>query len=223
MTRRKRQRNRNVIWYNPPFSKTVKTNIARNFLLLIDKQFPPNNKLNTLFNRHTVRVSYSCTENKKSFVDRHNKTVLKLNNQQQSQQNNTINCNCRRSSECPVDGQCLTKSVVYKAEVTTTDNDKIQTYIGVTANEFKTRYRNHGKSLRNSKYKNETELSKHVWKLKTENRPFKIKWSFVKKISAGGSGTCRLCLEEKLLIMKGRNKNLLNKRSEIFSKCRHLI
>ena len=35
--------------------------------------------------------------------------------------------------------------MVYEAEgeVKTTDNDKIQTYIGVTANEFKTRYRKH--------------------------------------------------------------------------------
>lgn len=33
-TRRSRQRN--IIWYNPPFSKNVKTNIARNFLHLIE-------------------------------------------------------------------------------------------------------------------------------------------------------------------------------------------
>ncbi len=39
-TRRNRQRN--IIWFNPPFSKNVKTNIARNSLCLIDKHFPPN-------------------------------------------------------------------------------------------------------------------------------------------------------------------------------------
>ena len=149
-------------------------------------------------------------------MDRNNKTILKRNNHQQTQQSNTITCNCRRPSECPTDGKCLTKSVVYQAEVTTTDNDKIQTYIGVTANEFKTRYRNHVKSLRNRKYQNDTELSKHVWKLKSENRPFVIKWSLVKKIPAE-------VLEEKLLIMKGSKKYLLNKRSEIFSKCRHVM
>ena len=32
-----------------------------------------------------------------------------------------------------------------------------------------------------------------------------------------------LCLEEKLMIMKGRSKNILNRRSEIFTKCRHVI
>ena len=34
---------------------------------------------------------------------------------------------------------------------------------------------------------------------------------------------CSLCLEEKLMIMKGRSKNFLNRRSEMFSKCRHVI
>ena len=37
----KRRRQRNIIWFNPTFSKSVKTNIARNFLQLLDKHFPP--------------------------------------------------------------------------------------------------------------------------------------------------------------------------------------
>ncbi len=75
--RTQHKRQRNVMWYNPPYSKNVKTNIAREFLQLIDKHFPPNNKLHKLFNRHTIRVSYSCSENMKSFINRHNKTILK--------------------------------------------------------------------------------------------------------------------------------------------------
>ena len=35
----KRNRSRNVIWYNPPFSRNVTTNIGRLFLNLIDKHF----------------------------------------------------------------------------------------------------------------------------------------------------------------------------------------
>ena len=60
-----RNRQRNIIWFNPPFSKNVKTNIARNFLCLIDKHFPPNHKLHKIFNRNTVKVSYSCMNNVK--------------------------------------------------------------------------------------------------------------------------------------------------------------
>ena len=37
-----------------------------------------------------------------------------------------------------------------------------------------------------------------------------------------GTRKCRLCLEEKLLIIKGRKKkNFSKKRSELFSKCQH--
>ncbi len=72
-TRRNRQRN--IIWFNPPFSKNVKTNIARNFLCLIDKHFPPNHKLHKIFNRNTVKVSYSCMNNVKSIISKHNTRI----------------------------------------------------------------------------------------------------------------------------------------------------
>ena len=89
--------------------------------------------------------------------------------------------------------------------------------------EFKTRYRNHAKSFTNKKYSTETELSKHVWKLKAAKKPFSIIWSLLKNVPAykAGSRRCNLCLEEKLTIMKNKNNSLLNKRSELFTKCRH--
>ena len=165
----------------------------------------------------------------KSFLDKHNKIILKKHtNTLNSERLNTDDgklCNCRQRENCLTDGKCLTKSVVYKAEVTTTDDNARQTYIGVTANDFKTRYRNHLKSERSEKYKHETELSKHVWNLKKENRQFSIRWTIVKQIPAGRNEkrNCALCLEEKLMIMKDRSKNILNRRSEMFSKCRHVI
>ena len=121
-------------------------------------------------------------------------------------------------------GNCLQANVVYKAEITTTDNNQTKTYIGVTANEFKIRFRNHTESISNIKYQNETELFKYIWQLKKSNRPHKIKWGIIKKIPAckPGQRRCGLCVGGKLLILKGRNKNILNKRSELFSKCRHV-
>ena len=123
-----------------------------------------------------------------------------------------------------IQGNCLKTNAIYKAEVTTTDNNETGTYIGITANDFKTRYRNHSKSLNNKKYHNETELSQHVWQLKDNKRKYTIKWEIIKQLppSKAGSRKCRLCLEEKLLILKGRKKNILNKRSELFSACRHV-
>jgi hypothetical protein len=35
-----RRRRRNIIWFNLPFSKTIQTNVCRNFLQLIGKHFP---------------------------------------------------------------------------------------------------------------------------------------------------------------------------------------
>ena len=62
--RRKRMnRQRNIIWFNPPFSKNVSTNIGCTFLKLVDKHFPKKSKLNRIFNRNTLKVSYSCMKN----------------------------------------------------------------------------------------------------------------------------------------------------------------
>ena len=36
----RRNRPRNILWYNPPFSKNVKTNVGKCFLSLIDQRFP---------------------------------------------------------------------------------------------------------------------------------------------------------------------------------------
>jgi hypothetical protein len=45
----------------------------------------------------------------------------------------------------PLGKHCLESSLVYQAEVTTRDNGEIKHYIGMTANSFKERYRNHKK------------------------------------------------------------------------------
>ena len=220
-TRKRHNRQCNVLWYNPPYSKNVKTNLAQNFLQLIDKHFPPNNKLNKLFNRHTVRVSYSCNENMRTFISRHNKTILK-NQDRQNKTNETRDCNCRQNRQCPIEGKCLQTNVVYKADITTTDNNDTKTYIGVTSNDFKTRYRNHCKSINNIKYRNETELSKHIWQIKENGRSYEVKWGIIKQFTTPvNSKKCYLCLEEKLLILKSRKK-LLNKRSDLFNTCRHV-
>ena len=55
--KKNRQRRRNIIWFHPPFSQTVKTNIARLFLRLLGKHFPCLHILRKLFNRNTIKVS----------------------------------------------------------------------------------------------------------------------------------------------------------------------
>ena len=53
--------------------KTIKTtNVAKRFLQLIDKHFPKGHALHKLFNRNTVKVSYSCMNNMASIISGHN-------------------------------------------------------------------------------------------------------------------------------------------------------
>ena len=78
-------------------------------------------------------------------------------------------CNCRQKNKYPLDGNCLQSSVIYQATVTRKDINTTETYIGLTENDFKTRYRNHATSFRQAKHRNSTELSKHIWTLKENN------------------------------------------------------
>ena len=217
-----RTRTRNIIWFNPPFSKNVRTNVGRNFLNLIDKHFPASNPLHKIFNRNSVKVSYSCMDNCKSVISKHNFGTL-LKNKSDVVAPTKENCNCIESTECPLNNNCLTKSVVYKAEVTD-DTGVIRDYIGMTSNTFKKRFYNHKTSFKDTSYIKSTELSKHIWNLKNKKRTFNIKWSILKQASSpyrSGAKSCNLCLQEKLEILKGDKKRLLNRRCELFSKCCH--
>ena len=59
LTPSKKVRQRKIIWFNPPYSVNVETNIGKTFLKLIDKHFPKINKFHKIFNRNNVKVSYS--------------------------------------------------------------------------------------------------------------------------------------------------------------------
>ena len=67
-TQSKTTRKRNIIWFSPPYSKNIKTNVAQKFLRLIGKYFPKSSKLHKIFNRNSNKVSYSCMPNVKSNI-----------------------------------------------------------------------------------------------------------------------------------------------------------
>ena len=62
-TRKSKARKRKITWYNPPWDSNVKTSLGLKFLFIVDKCFPKNHPLNKIFNRHTLKVSYSCMPN----------------------------------------------------------------------------------------------------------------------------------------------------------------
>ena len=86
--RKRKNRQRNITWFSPPFSKNVSTNIGCTFLKLVDKHFPKKSKLNRIFNRNTLKLSYSCMPNVASIIKAHNKQTpekdKKTNNKQGS-------------------------------------------------------------------------------------------------------------------------------------------
>ena len=72
-------------------------------------------------------------------------------------------------------------------------------------------------------YKHDTKLSTEYWNLKTKQLNPRISWKIkgIYKSYNPTSKRCNLCLTEKLEILDDPDKNLLNKRSEIISQCRH--
>ena len=71
-----RKRARHITWYNPPWNSRVKINLGKKFLFIVDKCFPRKHPPHKIFNRHTLKLSYSCMLNLKSIMASHNKTVL---------------------------------------------------------------------------------------------------------------------------------------------------
>ena len=51
-------RGQKTVWFKPPYSSNVATNIGKTFLLLLDKHFPKAHKLSKVFNRNNVKKSY---------------------------------------------------------------------------------------------------------------------------------------------------------------------
>ena len=75
--KRKRNCQRKIIWYNPPWNANIKTNLGRKFLNIIYRCFPIGQPLHKiLFNKHTLKLSYSCMPNMKSIISSHNKALL---------------------------------------------------------------------------------------------------------------------------------------------------
>ena len=193
----RKNRNRKIIWFNPPYNESVKTNIGKQFLKLVKKHFPRHHKYNKVFNTNTIKLSYSCSTDMKNLIKQHNSRVLTEPTSHQEK-----SCNCRNKNSCPLDGNCQVKNIVYKATVTTEQNYRI--YYGTAEGEFKTRYNNHTNSFRHRKNINETELSKYIWQLNDKNIDFNLKWEIDAFTFPYKCGTrrCDLCLNEKLSIIR---------------------
>ena len=83
-------------------------------------------KLHKIFNRSTVKVSYSCMPNMGTITKRHNTRVSGAEHESNDQ---SRPCNCRKPDHCPLNGEFLAISIVYEAIVDTDNTPAPKTYI----------------------------------------------------------------------------------------------
>ena len=58
-----KNRSRNITWFHPPYSKHVATNVGKKFLSIVKDCFKQNHPLRKIFNKNTLKISYSCMPN----------------------------------------------------------------------------------------------------------------------------------------------------------------
>ena len=151
----------------------------------------------------------------KTIINNYNKNILG-----KKPSINTSTC----KESCPLNEQCQIGEVVYKGILSSNQpNYKEKKHFGNGEESFKGRLYNHNLSFRNKFFKNYTELSKQLWEIKMKNYTPKITWKIIRKCLPYNynSRKCYLCLNEKLEIALYEGENLLNKKTELISKCRH--
>ena len=126
-----RNRKRKVLWFNPPYSQNVKTNIGKLFLKLVRKYFHKNSKYHKIFNRNTLKLSSCCTINFGNIIWAKQMATT------------TAKCNCRSKPICSWNNEGLPQCLVYIATSTTPSHGFV--YYGTSVGEFKTRCNNHAK------------------------------------------------------------------------------
>ena len=84
----KRNRQRNIIWFNPPFSRAVSTDVRKRFVQLASP-FLTLQQAPKIFKNNTAKVSYCCTQNIASIIKSHNKKLINTSIK------TTLACNCR--------------------------------------------------------------------------------------------------------------------------------
>ena len=108
--------------------------------------------------------------NMKAKMSAHNKATLKSSKEPEP----NLPCNCRVKESCPLQGKCRYENIVYRAVVNQGDKETEQSYIGISSEEFKLRYKNHNSSFRHKHKEAETTLSKYIWELKDKGKEAKV-------------------------------------------------
>ena len=191
-------------------------------LNLIDSNFKKDNPLRSMMNRNFCKISYRTTQNFGQLIASYNAKLLRDSKNEPQRE-----CNCRVISECPLNGKCLLKNLVYQATIEPKNlvntNFKVETYIGLTSTTFKARLANHKASIKNRGLMASCKLAQHCWSLKDNKVDFNIRWKIIcrAKTFSPINNVCNLCLNEKMFIVFFPSMASLNSRTELTTNCRH--
>ena len=131
---------RQIIWFNPPFSRSMKTNLGNEFFKMLKCHFPKCHQMSQIFNKNTIKLSYSCCRNISSNISSNNQIVT-------NPPPPNYGCNCRNKSDCPLDNKCLTPRIVYR-EIVSVTNKPYKKNFRISETPFKDHYRNHTRDFR---------------------------------------------------------------------------
>ena len=139
----KRCRQRNIIWFNPSYSRAVSTNVEKRFPQLLPCQrFPPSNKLHKIFNKNTVKVTQCFSQNVASIIKSLNKKLINTS------MKNILPCNCRKKCEWPSDGKSRVENIACKC-VASVDGYRNKVYLGTAEGDLKQCFYKHQASFNN--------------------------------------------------------------------------
>ena len=109
------------MFFHPPFSLGVKTNVGKKFFQIVDQVFKKS-ALGCIFNRKSMRVSYCTTTNVARVIGGHNSKLTAASAEAEAERPavpaRTCNCTKANRDNCPLGGECLVSSVIYSAKVT---------------------------------------------------------------------------------------------------------
>ena len=141
-----------------PFSDHMKTNIGKTFLNLLEKLFPFYHCLHKIYNKNTMRISYSYVPNMAAILSRHNRSIL-------ASKSITVHslCNCQCKTGYPLNGKCHKKAIIYEASISTNGNNPPKCHYGCCKTEFKSRFSNHCQTFKSKQKRHTTKLFKAFW------------------------------------------------------------
>ena len=209
----RKSKKRNIVWFNPSFSKHVKTNISKVFLHLLEKHFRPHHCLHKICNKNNIKVSYSCMPNMAAIISRHNKAFLP----QRTEPANTVPpCNCRAKTSCLMKGLCCESYIIYKA--TLTSDGIAKNYYGCSETNLKLASTTIIRALNVGKSVMPLSCLKLFGKPKTSlngaSQPTPQPYYL-------GARWCNFSLADKLFILGADPNTMLNKRLKLNGKCHH--